>query len=69
MILPFFTNTAPTVGFGDVVPQPRRARRNAMRMKCSSTDLIAFVYSGNYSWFAWHGEKAFRGLAVKKRAG
>src|SRR6266516_5454133 len=29
MILPCFTSTAPTVGFGDVVPYPRRARRNA----------------------------------------
>jgi hypothetical protein len=33
---PPFTRTAPTIGFGDVVPSPLRARDSAIRIYCSS---------------------------------
>src|SRR6266496_749216 len=36
MIFPPFTNTAPTIGLDEFVPQPRRASRRARRMNWAS---------------------------------
>ena len=41
MILPALTNTAPTHGFGLVLPDPRRANTSARRMNCLSCLLKA----------------------------
>src|SRR6266508_3562539 len=39
IILPFFTSTAPTMGLGEVAPQPRRARSRACRRNCVSLSI------------------------------
>jgi hypothetical protein len=45
MTLPPFTNTAATIGFGEVAPQPRRANANARRIALMSLWSLVAVMS------------------------
>jgi hypothetical protein len=54
MILPLFTSTAPTIGFGEVAPKPRLASCKAWLINFVSlfTEVISkliFVVAGIYS--------------------
>ena len=49
IILPSFTITAPTIGFGDVYPMPRFASSIALLIYCSSVIWFPFL-----SFFIFH---------------